>query len=132
MSCSGGDGSESRARLPGVSSKGSCSRHGEGTSECPAHHAIHILQDKWVLHIVHALLAGPRGFNELGREIGGCNPTTLTQRLGRLEELGIVSREVVNEAPVRCRYTLTRVGQGLSSVIEAIQGWAKEHLTPAR
>lgn len=77
---------------------------------------------------MHALLAGPRGFNELGREIGGCNPTTLAQRLGRLEELGIVSREVVNDTPVRCSYALTRVGHGLSSVIDAIQSWSEEYL----
>lgn len=104
-------------------------QHDEGTTECPAHHAIHILQDKWVLHIVHALLAGPRGFNELGREVGGCNPTTLAQRLGRLEELGIVVREVVNDTPVRCSYSLTPVGQALSSVIAAIESWAAKHLT---
>lgn len=98
------------------------------TSECPAHEAIHILQDKWVLHIVHALLAGPLGFNELGREVGGCNPTTLTQRLGRLEDLGIVRRDVTNDAPVRTSYQLTATGQGLSVVIDAIEDWASQHL----
>lgn len=80
------------------------------------------------MHIVHALLPGPLGFNELGREVGGCNPTTLTQRLGRLEELGIVCREVLHETPVRTAYGLTTKGQGLSGVIGAIQQWADSHL----
>ncbi len=52
-----------------------------------------MLQEKWVLHIVNALLDGPKGFNAIGREVGGCNPTTLTQRLGRLELLGLVVKD---------------------------------------
>ena len=131
MSFMAGRRASSRARLRGVSPQAKCCRHPDGTEDCPAHQAIHILQDKWVLHIVHALLVGPRGFNELGREVGGCNPTTLAQRLGRLEELGIVSREVVTDAPVRCSYGLTEMGQGLSAVIGAIQAWAVDYL-PAR
>ena len=62
-------------------------RAGTPLRRCAAGSAIEILQEKWVLHIVHALLGGPKGFNELGREVGGCNPTTLTQRLARLEAL---------------------------------------------
>lgn len=118
-----------RGRLRGMSPQPPCCRHDEGTVECPAYRAIHILQDKWVLHIVHALLAGPCGFNELGREVGGCNPTTLAQRLTRLEELGIVSKSVAHDVPVRTSYTLTPVGEGLSAVIDAIQSWATDHLT---
>ena len=81
-----------------------------------------------MLHIIHALLAGPLGFNELGRAVGGCNPTTLNQRLCRLEDLGLVEREVTNEAPIRTAYGLTDKGQGLSPVIQAIQRWASRNL----
>ena len=95
---------------------------------CPAYEAIQILQEKWVLHIVHALLDGPKGFNELGREVGGCNPTTLTQRLGRLEQIGVIRREVHSTQPPRCSYQLTDSGRDLESVIVAIRGWALEHL----
>ena len=42
---------------------------------CPVYEAINLLQEKWTLHIVRSLLEGPKGFNELGRDIGGCNPT---------------------------------------------------------
>lgn len=95
---------------------------------CPAGEAIEILQEKWTLHIVHALLTGPKGFNELGREIGGCNPTTLTQRLARLESLGLVHRPVAHEASLRCGYALTESGLGLSRVIAAIRSWAASNL----
>jgi DNA-binding HxlR family transcriptional regulator len=92
---------------------------------CPAYEAIQILQEKWVLHIVRALLDGPRGFNELGREIGGCNPTTLTHRLNRLENLQLVHREVQS---TKCNYRLTDSGRALQVVIGAIDMWAGSHL----
>jgi len=84
-----------------------------------------------VLHIVHSLLGGPKGFNELGREVGGCNPTTLTQRLCRLETLGLVVKSVHSVTPPRCSYDLTDAGRALESVIESIRGWALTHLPDA-
>ena len=86
-----------------------------------------MLQEKWVLHIVHALLDGPKGFNAIGREVGGCNPTTLTQRLGRLERLGVI---VKDQGAGQCRacYRLTEAGAQLEDVITAIRRWADTHL----
>jgi len=95
---------------------------------CAAGEAIDILQEKWVLHIVHSLLHGPKGFNELGREVGGCNPTTLTQRLCRLEDLGLISKSVRSVSPPRCSYGLTDSGQALEAVIASIRVWADSHL----
>lgn len=82
-----------------------------------------------MLHIVHALLKGPMGFNELGREVGGCNPTTLTQRLARLEELGVVER-ASSALSLKCGYSLTSSGRELERVIMAIRSWALAHLPP--
>lgn len=104
------------------------SRSVSAQRRCAAGSAIEILQEKWVLHIVHALLAGPKGFNELGREVGGCNPTTLTQRLARLEAVGVLHKEVHSVQPPRCSYELTDSGRDLETVITAIRGWALQHL----
>lgn len=81
-----------------------------------------------MLHIVRTLLEGPKGFNELGRDVGGCNPTTLTQRLERLEELGLISKTVHSLMPPRSSYELTASGRALQGVIEAIDHWAVRHL----
>ena len=113
---------------PGIGVKG---RNGlRNLRDCPAGEGIEVLQEKWVLHIVHALLDGPKGFNELGRVVGGCNPTTLTQRLAKLEELGVLHKE---PGPVgaRCSYSLTEAGLGLERVIAAIRSWASAHLRDA-
>ncbi|RYG62693.1 transcriptional regulator [bacterium] len=73
--------------------------------ECPANarlqRAFMLLQEKWVLFLVHHLLTkGPSGFNEVGRG-GGVNTTTLSQRFALLEREGIVTRTVVSTFPPR-------------------------------
>ena|ERR1700683_2177534 len=95
---------------------------------CPVFEAIQVLQEKWTLHIVRALLDGPLGFNELGRTVGGCNPATLKVRLDHLEELGILKRTVHSQMPPRTSYELAPSGVDLQRVIDAIDGWAREHL----
>jgi len=104
--------------------------------DCPACHGIAVLQEKWVLHIVHSLLDGPKGFNAIGRSVGGCNPATLTHRLARLESLGLITKVEHDEGdhrPMALRngrscYRLTDAGRRLESVISAIRTWASEHL----
>lgn len=95
---------------------------------CPVYQSIQLLQEKWVLHIVRALLAGPHGFNELARAVGGVNTTTLSQRLDQLERLGLLSKTVESLMPPRSRYQLTEAGLELQRVIEAIDGWARTHM----
>ena len=95
---------------------------------CPAYEAIQILQEKWTMHIIRILLEAPRGFNELRRDIGGCNPTTLSQRLERLERLGLVHKDVQSQMPPRVCYTLNESGRSLHTVIDAIDTWARRHL----
>ncbi len=96
-------------------------------ARCPATAGIEVLQEKWVLHIVHALLQGPKGFNAIGREVGGCNPTTLTQRLSRLEALGLIEK-TEGDGTCRACYRLTPAGNELDDVIGAIRTWAGIHL----
>src|SRR6202162_1532856 len=95
---------------------------------CPVRDAIQVLQEKWTMHIVRALLPGPMGFNELGRTVGGCNPATLKVRLDRLEALGILARTVHSQMPPRTSYELSASGIALQRVIDAIDAWAREHL----
>jgi DNA-binding HxlR family transcriptional regulator len=119
---------ESHARPPDAP----VDRHGH--LGCPVCRGIQVLQEKWVLHIVHALLDGPKGFNAIGREVGGCNPTTLTQRLARLESLGLISKSEPSEGANgngrggRGCYALTDSGRSLEGVIVAIRHWAEHNL----
>jgi DNA-binding HxlR family transcriptional regulator len=99
---------------------------------CPVYDAIAVLQGKWTLQIVHALMDGPLGFNDLARAIGGCNPSTLAQRLDTLVRLALVARTVEASSPPRTLYALTAAGAALQPVVAAMEQWGRRHLRKER
>jgi DNA-binding HxlR family transcriptional regulator len=87
-----------------------------------------LLQEKWTLLVVHRLMHGPVGFNELCRQADGVNATTMSQRLATLEEAGLVTKTVHSTMPPRTSYELTDAGRALSPVLEAIEAWSDKYL----
>jgi DNA-binding HxlR family transcriptional regulator len=97
---------------------------------CPSRHltaGVNLLQEKWVLLIVRVLLSGPQGFNDMARNAGDVNSTTLAQRLARLEKAGLVSKTVQSVMPPKTSYELTEAGRDLKPVIEAIESWSEKY-----
>ncbi len=92
--------------------------------------AFAVLQEKWALPIVYVLLQGPQGFNDIGRAAGAVNPATLTQRLARMEQVGLVKKTVQSVMPPRTLYELTEAGCALRPVINAFEAWVKRHPLP--
>ncbi|MBQ6985240.1 MAG: winged helix-turn-helix transcriptional regulator, partial [Paludibacteraceae bacterium] len=45
----------------------------------------------------------------------------------RLEQIGLISRQVYPEVPPRVEYSLTARGQSLMPHVSALIGWAMEH-----
>jgi DNA-binding HxlR family transcriptional regulator len=99
----------------------------ESQQLCPAVQAIALLQEKWVLYIIRTLLDGSKGFNEIRRDVGNCNPSTLSERLEMLEREGIVSKTIHSTMPPRTSYVLTCAGFELQTVILAIDSWSRVH-----
>jgi DNA-binding HxlR family transcriptional regulator len=95
---------------------------------CPVYAAINLLQEKWTLHIIRSLLEGSKGFNELRREVGGCNPSTLSERLETLVTHGVLLKTVQSTMPPRTSYELAPAGAALQDVVDAISAWGKSHL----
>jgi DNA-binding HxlR family transcriptional regulator len=83
-----------------------------------------VLQERWVLFIVHALLSGPLGFNEISRRATGVSSATLSQRLELLEREGLLSKRVLSTMPPRTEYRLTASGEALRPVLEAVELWS--------
>jgi DNA-binding HxlR family transcriptional regulator len=84
-----------------------------------------ILQERYILFIIHALMSEPLGFNEINRRAKGVSPATLSARLDRLETEGLVSKQVLSAMPPRTLYHLTPSGMALAPVLAAIETWAK-------
>ncbi len=82
-----------------------------------------------MLLIVHRLLRGPVGFNELCRQADGVNATTMAQRLSQLEQTGLATKTVHSTMPPRTSYELTPAGQELRPVLDAIEDWSARHFT---
>lgn len=89
--------------------------------------AFGLLQEKWALSIIYVLLGGPAGFNEMARSAGFVNPTTLAQRLARMEQAGLVKKTVQSTMPPRTSYELTEAGAALRPVMEAMCAWSQRY-----
>lgn len=95
---------------------------------CAFTKAVEHLGDRWSLLIVRELgQFGPQGFNTLAAGLPGhVSRSVLTEKLRRLEQLGIVARpEAVGRGP----YRLTPAGEQLLPALMALREWA-DHWLP--
>ncbi len=87
-----------------------------------------IIGAKWTALLVHDLSEGPRRFSELERSCYGISPRTLAERLRTLETEGIVERQSYPESPPRVEYRLTRKGESLLPIIDAMRRFGHDWL----
>ena len=86
---------------------------------CPIRNVIDKFGDKWSLLVLYHLNEhGTLRFNEL--------------TLKRLEQIGLISRQVYPEVPPRVEYSLTARGKSLMPHVSALIGWALENFDIAQ
>ncbi len=90
--------------------------------------AIKMLGDEHILCIIGSLCDGGMRFNEIQRAINGVNPTTLADRLKKLEHEGIVVRKEETLDKVSVVYELTQKGQGILPIVNEFANFAKKFL----
>lgn len=95
---------------------------------CPVARTAEIIGNKWTPLIVRDLARGHRRFSELERSLIGISPKTLSERLKRLEEAGVVDRACFAEVPPRVEYSLTAKGFALLPVIESMRSFGHRWL----
>lgn len=89
--------------------------------------ALALLESKWSVDIIVLLASGMRRHARLVDNIPGISKKVLTATLRKLEQNGVVSRQVYPEIPVRVEYTLTRLGWQLTEPLMALYEWAVAH-----
>jgi DNA-binding HxlR family transcriptional regulator len=95
---------------------------------CPIARTLDIIGERWTILILRDLVvSGPRRFQDLGASLGGISPNTLSARLKRLEEAGIVERRFYEQHPPRAEYLLTPKGRALDPVLKALLDWGRTH-----
>lgn len=93
---------------------------------CPVERAAMIFADKWSFLILREFfLEGPRRFQDL-QDILTVSPNTLSARLRRFEEAGVLKRHFYSQNPPRAEYQLTPSGQALGPIVAAIRKWGTE------
>ena len=95
---------------------------------CPVARTLDIIGERWTILILRDLLLdGPRRFQDFEQSLAGISPNTLSARLKRLEESGIVERHFYEQHPPRAEYVLTPKGRALGPVLKALLDWGRTH-----
>jgi DNA-binding HxlR family transcriptional regulator len=94
--------------------------YGEG---CAAAHALDLVGERWALLVVRELLLGPKRFTDLRAGLPGVSPNVLAERLGGLEEAGVVRRRRLPPPAASRVYELTEWGRDLEPVIVSLGRW---------
>ena len=88
------------------------------------------LGKKWIGLIIDVLLDGPRRFKDIASAIPEVSDRVLVERLKELEKEGIVMRTVDPDATMRVAYTLTEKGTAFKAVMNEVQRWADQWISP--
>jgi DNA-binding HxlR family transcriptional regulator len=68
-------------------------------------------------------MTGTKRFSELKKTLNGVTQKMLTQQLRKMEEDGLVHREVYPIVPPKVEYSLTELGYSLKPIIDSMAAW---------
>ena len=96
--------------------------------QCPIARSLDFIGERWTILILRELVRfGPRKFQQFEQALAGVSPNTLSARLKRLEDAGIVERRFYEQHPPRAEYLLTDKGKELRPVLKALYEWGERH-----
>jgi len=91
-----------------------------------------IIGDKWSLLIIGelAFVKSPSRFNELMRELKPISSRTLSIKLAKLSDHGVIEKTVEHASPPYTQYFLTEKGKDLLIALKAMGEWSFKWLNP--
>lgn len=101
-------------------------------SPCPVASLLDIIGDKWTMLVIRDLYMGKSTYKEITESPEGIPTNILADRLKRLEQYNIISKEPYQENPVRYHYQLSASGQSLAPVLKAMADWGMSHIANTR
>jgi DNA-binding HxlR family transcriptional regulator len=85
-----------------------------------------LLERRWQLSILYAALLGALRFSEFAESVGNISARMLSERLGELEEAGLVEKAIVMTSPPHFEYHLTARGRALAPILEAMGAYSRQ------
>ena len=92
---------------------------------CAIERGMRIVGGKWTGSILWHLKDEPVRFNDLSRMIGGASKKMIAERLRQLEAHGLVTRHVLDTAPVSVEYAITPLGATALGFLDALREWSE-------
>jgi DNA-binding HxlR family transcriptional regulator len=96
--------------------------------DCSIADALELIGDRYALLILRELAFGVTRFSDI-RHNTGAPRETLSARLRKLEEAGLITRRRYNERPPRDEYVLTDSGAALAIVLRSLREWGEQYAT---
>ena len=88
--------------------------------------ALDVFTSRWTIEILATLyIAGERRFNELRKLLKGISSRTLSDKLRKCTENGLIDRIVVEGPPIRVTYRLTDHGQRAGRLLGPLVAYMK-------
>jgi DNA-binding HxlR family transcriptional regulator len=88
---------------------------------------VEIIGGRWRSQILAYLCQSPCRFNELKTTLKTITSSTLTKELRYLEDIKMIERKIIQEAPVVIEYKLTTHGKSIKDLIDTIIEWGLKH-----
>lgn len=93
----------------------------------PIQDALYVLNGKWKIPIIVAILEGNTRFGEIQRALNNIAPKVLSHELKELELNNFITRTVYDTMPVVIKYELTGYSDSLGAVVAALRDWGMMH-----
>jgi DNA-binding HxlR family transcriptional regulator len=92
-------------------------------TECAVETTVAVVGGKWKPILLFHLLSGAKRYSQLQKLVPQASDRMLTRTLRELEEDKLIDRCVFAEVPARVEYSLTRDGESLIPVLNAMSDW---------
>jgi DNA-binding HxlR family transcriptional regulator len=93
----------------------------------PVRDTLDIINGKWKLPILGALMFGKKRFREMERDIPRITARMLSKELRELEMNQLITRTVYDTKPVTVEYEMTVYGRSLDKVLIEMKTWGEQH-----
>ena len=91
---------------------------------CGAAFAMELIGERWTLLIVRELMLEGRRFSDIRASLPGLSAKVLTERLQRLEDIGVLTRRNLPPPAAAQIYELTEWGRELEEVMQVLGRWS--------
>lgn len=99
---------------------------------CPITCSLDLLGDKWTLLVIRDLLLGKKRYQEFLESPERIATNILADRLKKIETAGLVTQRAYQQKPIRYEYILTKKGEDLKPVLQALVKWGKTYYPGTR